>query len=140
MTNVKLIHHIAIVVDDIDSALPFWTDALGLELSKIEEVSEQEAIVAFLPCGDSKVELVQPTTKDSGIAQFISKRGPGMHHICFEVDDIVNVMQDMVSKGVLMINKEPLLRSDGRKYAFIHPKSTGGVLVELYQLPASQGE
>ncbi len=85
---VKRIDHIAIVVENIDASLNFWQDALGLDLSHIEEVKEQESIIAFLPSGQGEVELVEPTTGSSGVARYLAKRGPGMHHICFEVDDI----------------------------------------------------
>jgi methylmalonyl-CoA/ethylmalonyl-CoA epimerase len=80
------------------------------------------------------VELVQPTTDDSGIAKYLAKRGPGMHHICLEVDDIEGMMSHLKSRGVHLINEEPRVGSDGKKYAFIHPESTSGVLVELYQI------
>lgn len=133
--KIKRIHHVAIAVDDIDTAINFWKNTLGLELSRTEEVSEQEVVVAFLPCGDSQIELVQPLQADSSIAQFIQKHGQGIHHICLEVEDIQSAIEEMRSQGVLLINKKPLLMEDGRKYAFIHPRSTGGALVELYQLP-----
>lgn len=134
MATVKRIDHIAIVVDDIEAALSFWRDALGLELDHVEEVAEQKAVVAFLPAGESKVELVKPTTADSGMARYLQKRGPGMHHICFEVDDIEASLAALKEKGVRLINETPLAGSGGKQIAFIHPESTNGVLVELYQL------
>jgi len=131
---IKRIDHIAIVVEDIDAALNFWEDALGLEVSEIEEVKAQEAMVAFLPSGQSEVELVQPTNGASGIAKFLHKRGPGVHHICFEVDDIRETMNQLKLKGVQLINDEPTIGTGGKQIAFVHPKSTNGVLVELYEL------
>ncbi len=133
MPKIKRIDHIAIVVEDIDSALGFWRDALGLELDHIEDVPEQKSLIAFLPTGGSEVELVKPTTDDSGVARYLQKRGPGMHHICFEVDDIEAILGQLKGKGVRLINETPITSADGKKLAFIHPESTRGVLVELYE-------
>jgi methylmalonyl-CoA/ethylmalonyl-CoA epimerase len=133
MAKINKINHVAIVVADIDQALSFWRDALGLELDHIEDVPSQKAVVAFLPVGDSEVELVKPTADDTGAAKFLAERGGGMHHLCFEVDDIVAKLEEMKSKGVRLINETPI-ELPGRKMAFIHPKSTGGVLVELYEV------
>jgi methylmalonyl-CoA/ethylmalonyl-CoA epimerase len=130
---IKKINHVAVVVHDIDEALPFWRDALGLELSHVKDVEEQEARVAFLPSGESEVELVEATTAGSGIAKYLARRGPGLHHICFEVDDIEESLAQFKAKGVQLINEQPLTSPSGRKFAFVHPKSTGGVLVELYE-------
>jgi len=134
MPKIKRIDHIAIVVEDIESALGFWRDALGLELDHVEDIPEQKSIVAFLPTGGSEIELVKPTTEDSGVARYLQKRGPGMHHICFEVDDIEATLAHLEGKGVRLINETPITSVDGKKLAFIHPESTHGVLVELYQL------
>ncbi len=140
MPTIKRIDHIAIVVDDIPSALTFWRDALGLELAHIEDVPDQESIVAFLPTGESEdeysstIELVKPTTDTSGVAKFLQKRGAGMHHICLEVDDIEAMLVQLKEKGIQLIHETPILGSGGKKLAFIHPKSTQGVLVELYEL------
>jgi methylmalonyl-CoA/ethylmalonyl-CoA epimerase len=131
---IKRIDHIAIVVSDIDGALNFWEDALGLDVSSIEEVEDQASIVAFLPSGESEVELVEPTSQASGVAKYLAKRGPGMHHICFEVDDIRGTLSKLKRHGVHLINEEPTIGTGGKQIAFIHPKSTNGVLVELYQL------
>lgn len=127
------INHIGIAVADIDESLKFWRDALGIELSHIEDVPSQKAKVAFLPVGESEVELVNPTTDDSGVAKFIAERGGGMHHLCIEVDDIEGVIANLKEKGVRMIDEMPK-ELPGRKMAFVHPKSAGGVLVELYQI------
>jgi methylmalonyl-CoA/ethylmalonyl-CoA epimerase len=129
------IHHVAIVVDDIDSALGFWRDGLGLELSHIENIPEQQSEIAFLPAGDSEIELVRPTSDDSGVARYLQKRGPGIHHICFQVDDIHAYLHRLKNMKIQLINEEPLTDENGKQFAFIHPKSTHGVLVELYQLP-----
>jgi methylmalonyl-CoA/ethylmalonyl-CoA epimerase len=131
--TIQKIDHIAIVVPNIKEALGFWRDALGLDLSHVEEVQEQESRIAFLPTGQSEIELVEPTTDTSGIARYMNKRGPGMHHICFEVDDIQETVAQLKAKGVQLINEEPTIGAGGKKVAFIHPKSTGGVLVELYE-------
>lgn len=134
MPKVKQINHVAMVVDDLEKALAFWRDALGIQLQGLRDVPAEESQVAFLPLSGSEVELVQPTTKDSGIAKYLTKRGPGMHHICLEVDDIEAMVSQLRSKGVRLINEEPRVASDGKKYIFIHPESTSGVLVELYQI------
>ena len=134
MPKVKQINHVAVVVDDMEKALAFWRDALGMELQGLRDVPAEKSQVAFLPLPGSEVELVKPTTDDSGIARYLARRGPGMHHICLEVDDIEGMMAQLKSKGVRLVNEEPRTAVDGKKYAFIHPESTSGVLVELYQL------
>jgi methylmalonyl-CoA/ethylmalonyl-CoA epimerase len=134
MPQVKRINHVAVVVDDMEKALAFWRDALGIELHELRDVPAEKSQVAFLPLPGSEVELVRPTSDDSGIAKYLAKRGPGMHHICLEVDDIEGMMTQLRSKGIRLINEEPRLTADGKRYAFIHPESTAGVLVELYQL------
>ena len=131
MPEIK-INHLAIVVENIENALAFWRDALGLPLGNTQEVPQEQVKIAFLEAGESHVELVQPTSDDSGIAKYLAKKGAGMHHICFEVENISTALQHMADKGIELINETPRER-DGRKYAFIHPKSTGGVLVELYE-------
>ena len=133
MPSLKKINHVAIVVADIDESLKFWRDALGIEMSHIEDVPSQKAQVAFLPLGDSEVELVKPTAEDTGAAKFLAERGGGMHHLCFETDDVAGMLASLKEKGVKLINEEPIVLP-GRKMAFVHPKSTGGVLVELYEL------
>jgi methylmalonyl-CoA/ethylmalonyl-CoA epimerase len=134
MAKVKQINHVAVVVEDMDKALSFWRDALGMELHELRDVPAEKSQVAFLPLPGSEVELVQPTTDDSGVAKYLAKRGPGMHHICLEVDDIDGMMSQLKSKGIRLTSEEPSTAPDGKKYAFIHPESTSGVLVELYQI------
>jgi len=134
-TSIKKINHIALLVDDIDQAAAFWRKALGLKMGHIEDVPQENARVAFFPVGESKIELVQPTDPDTGLGKYLEKRGAGIHHICLEVGDIAAVLADLKVKGVQLINQEPQSRDDGTLYAFIHPKSAFGVLVELYQVP-----
>ncbi len=137
MPEIKRIHHLALLVDDIENSLQFWSDTLGITPSRISAVPDEAARIAFLPLGGSEIELVQPTTGDSGLSRYLEKHGPGMHHLCLEVDDLQGLLQQLASKGVQLINAEPKVDPDGRLYAFIHPKSTNGVLIELYQLPVS---
>jgi len=134
---IKKVDHIAIVVPDLEASMSFWVDALGLELAHKEHVASQKVDVAFLPIGDSKIELLQPTDEESGVVRYLEKRGPGMHHLCFEVDDIVATLAKLKAAGVQLINELPETGSDGRKFAFIHPMSADGVLIELYELTAS---
>lgn len=131
---VKNINHIAVIVSDIEGSLAFWRDALGLELECVETVHEQQAEVAFFPIGQGKIELVRPTTPDSGEARFLAKRGAGLHHIALEVSDLDSMLARLQSKGVRLINDKPIVAAHGKKAAFIHPESASGVLVELYQL------
>ncbi len=135
MPKIKKIHHVALVVEDIDSALSFWQDTLGLPLAGVQEVPAEQSAVAFLPVGSSEIELVQPTSDDSGLAKYLEKRGPGMHHICLEVENIEQALAELTEKQVQLIHSEAMVGADGRKYIFIHPKAANGVLVELYQLP-----
>jgi methylmalonyl-CoA/ethylmalonyl-CoA epimerase len=134
MAKVKRIDHVAILVEDIDQTLEFWQDALGIPLSHIDDIPSEQSRVAFLPLGNSEIELVQPTTTDSGLARFLKKRGPGLHHVCIEVDDIEAMLASLKEKGIQLINETSVCGADGRQYAFIHPKSAHGVLVELYEL------
>jgi methylmalonyl-CoA/ethylmalonyl-CoA epimerase len=133
MAKITKINHVAIAVKDIDESLVFWRDILGMQLHHTEDVPSQKAIVAFLPTGDSEVELVKPTVDDSGVAKFIAERGGGIHHLCMEVDDIEGMLTMLKEKGVRLID-EVARELPGRKMAFIHPKSTGGVLLELYEV------
>jgi methylmalonyl-CoA/ethylmalonyl-CoA epimerase len=135
MSDLKRLDHVAVLVPDLDQALAFWQDQLGLSLDHVETVSNMAVKIAFLPLGESEIELVQPTTEDSGLAKYLAKRGPGLHHICIETDDIKGKLAELKEKSVRLIDDEPVLLDDGRQLAFIHPKSTGGVLVELYELP-----
>lgn len=132
MTDIKL-NHLAIVVDDMDASLRFWRESLGLTQSgDIESVPAEAVDIAFLTLGDAHIELVQPTSDDSGVAKYLEKRGGGMHHLCLDVPDLDNKLAELSAAGYELINEQPRER-DGRRYAFIHPRSTGGVLLELYE-------
>lgn len=131
--KIKKIHHIAVAVEDIDKAAEFWQGVLGLELEHVEQVESQHVKIAFFPCGESEIELVQPTDTESGTARFLQNRGAGIHHLCVEVADIDAALQELKEKGVRLINETALVE-EGRKMAFIHPKSSAGVLLELYQI------
>jgi methylmalonyl-CoA/ethylmalonyl-CoA epimerase len=135
MPKITRIDHIAILVNDMEATLQFWRDALGMEMSRLQDVPAEMAQIAFLPTGGSEIELVRPTTDDSGLARYLEKRGPGMHHVCLEVDDIEGMLAQLKAKGVQLINEEPRQGAEGRRYAFVHPKSANGVMVELYELP-----
>jgi len=134
--RVKKFNHVAIGVENIEAGLPFWRDALGLKLDRIEEVPSQKARVAFIPVGESEVELVQPTEAGTGLAKFLQERGGGMHHLCLEVEDIDQALTELKARGVRLIDETAQVLA-GRKMAFIHPKATGGVLVELYEITKS---
>ena len=128
----KKIDHIGIVVRSIEEALKVYRDALGLPLAHVQEVPEQKVKIAFLPIGDCEIELVEPTAADSGVARFLEKRGEGLHHICFEVEDIEAALRDLAAKGVRLIDRQPRQGAIGR-VAFLHPKSAHGVLIELVE-------
>ena len=126
------INHIAIVVEDIEKALAVYRDTIGLPLEHIAEEPAEQVRVAFLPTTSGEIELIQPTTSDSGVAKFLAKRGEGLHHICLEVDSVDATMETMKTRG-LQILGEPRVNQRGEKYVFIHPKSAHGVLLELYE-------
>lgn len=128
---IKKLDHIGIVVHDIEEARRPY-EALGLKVTQVKEVEEQQVRVAFLPIGDTEVELVQPTTADSGVARFLEKRGEGVHHLCFEVEDIEAALAELQAQGMRLIDREPRQGAFGR-VAFLHPKSTHGVLIELVE-------
>ena len=132
----KRINHIALVVPELESAKRFWVDVMGLPLDHEEHVAEQKVDVAFMPLEGTNIELLKPADQESGVAKYLDKRGPGMHHICFEVDDIDAALDELRQADVPLIDEVPRTGHDGKKYAFIHPKGTGGVLVELYQINA----
>ena len=140
MARIIKIHHVAMVVNDIDSSLEFWRDGLGLTLEQIQHVPEQDSKIAFLPVGEGEIELVQPIGEDSGLARYLAKKGPSLHHLCIQVDEITPLLTELKQKGFRLINEEPMQGTEGKKYAFIHPQSTGGVLVELYELPEDPKE
>ena len=127
----KKIDHIGVAVKKLEDSLSIFQDALGMNFSEIEEVPEQKVKVACLPFGESKIELLESTSPDGNIARFIEKRGEGIHHIAFEVDNLKAVLEDLKKKGIQLIDQEPRSGADGALIAFLHPKSTNGVLIEL---------
>lgn len=140
MPRVIRIDHVAVLVEDTEDALRFWRDGLGLELQGLRDVPAEHAQIAFLPVGESEVELVKAITEDSGLARYLAKRGPGMHHLCLEVDDIEGMLERLKERGVELINQEPRTGAGGKRYAFIHPRSAQGVMVELYELPPLESQ
>jgi methylmalonyl-CoA/ethylmalonyl-CoA epimerase len=127
---VKKIDHIGIAVHSIEKALPFYTENLNLTLLGVEEVESEKVKIAFLKIGESKLELLEPLTKESAIANFLEKRGEGIHHIALAVDSIQDRIDEIKENGIRMINDTPKLGAGGAMVAFMHPKSTGGVLFE----------
>ena len=128
------INHIGIAVPDIDAAAKFYTEALGLKLGGVEEVPSQKVKVAFLPIGEVRLELVQPTSPDSPVAKFLEKNGgPGVHHIAYHVADVAAEVEKLKSAGVKMVDETPRPGAHNTSIAFVHPKASGGVLTELVQ-------
>jgi methylmalonyl-CoA/ethylmalonyl-CoA epimerase len=132
-----VIDHIDVAISDLEESLKFFRDALGLELDAPEEIPSQRVRAHFLHAGDAAVELVEPTSEDSPIAKFITRRGPGLHHLCLRVDDIAAALAELKAKGVKLIDEVPRAGAHRSLVAFIHPSSTHGVLVELKQLQSS---
>lgn len=128
---VKKVDHIGIAVKSLDETLKFYQEVLGLDLQGIEVVEEQKVKVAFLPIGDTEIELLESTDKEGPIAKYIEKRGEGIQHIAYRVDDIEKAIEEMKAKGIRMIDEKPRYGAGGAKIAFLHPKSTYGVLIEL---------
>lgn len=131
--RVTSVDHVSIAVPDIEQALGFFRDVLGLAVTTTDVEQKQGVVVAFLDVGGAEIELIEPVDADSGVARFLRKRGPGMHHICLEVDDLDAAMDRMRSAGVRLIDEQPYEGTGGRRIAFVHPKSAHGVLVELYE-------
>jgi len=127
------IDHIGIAVSDLAKMIRIFRDGLGLEYKGEEEVTDQKVRTAFFPVGESKIELLQTTDPDGPIGRFIAKKGEGVHHIALGVSDIEAKIMELKEKGIEMIDEEPRYGAGGAKIAFIHPKSTGGVLIELCQ-------
>jgi methylmalonyl-CoA/ethylmalonyl-CoA epimerase len=129
--KVKHIDHIGIAVKSIDQASKFYKDILGLKVEGVENVAEQKVNVAFLPITDSEVELLESTHSDGPVAKYIDARGEGVQHIAFRVEDIEAALEELKQKGVRLIDQKPRMGAGGAKIAFIHPKETHGVLVEI---------
>jgi methylmalonyl-CoA/ethylmalonyl-CoA epimerase len=127
------INHIGIAVKSIDEALPFYRDNLGMAFAGIEEVVEQKVRVAMLQVGESKIELLEPIGEDSPVAKFLEKNGPGIHHLAYEVENIDDAIAGLLADGARMIDERPRNGAHGSRIAFVHPKSSNGVLTELCQ-------
>jgi len=127
---VKHISHIGIAVKDLEAGIAFY-EKLGLKLEGIEEIPSQMVKVAFLPCGDTRIELLQPTSEDSPVARFIEKKGEGIQHIAFAVDDLPEALKASQESGITLIDKEPRPGAHDADIAFLHPRSSLGVLIEL---------
>jgi methylmalonyl-CoA epimerase len=131
----RRIDHVAIIVRDIEQALAFYRDTLGIAPSEIKEVPSEQVRIAFLPLGGpggSEIELIEPTLQNASLLKFLEKRGEGLHHICLEVDDIANALQEMQEKGAPVLDKQPRIAAEGHAI-FLHPKGTNGVLLELLE-------
>ncbi len=125
------IDHLGIAVNSIEDGKNFWTDVLGLDFEGAETVEAQKVTTAFFPVGESEVELLESTSPDGPVAKFIEKKGTGFQHVAFRVANIEEALQELKDKGIQLIDKEPRIGAGGAKIAFLHPKATGGVLVEL---------
>ena len=132
------IDHIGIATNGIEDAASIYRDALGVYVTETEEVPGQKVRVAMLPIGESRIELLEATSADSPISKFLAKRGPGIHHLALRVDDIRATLADLKSKGARLIDEEPRAGAGGCLVAFVHPSSTGGVLIELVENAGDQ--
>ena len=130
---VKRVSHIAVAVPDIEQAARFYAEKLGLAMVGRESVAGSKVVVGFIPVGETRIELVQPAAPDSPITKFLETRGPGLQHICFEVDDVAAELKRLDAAGVKLIDKVPHPGAHGTMVGFVHPSATGGVLVELSQ-------
>lgn len=128
------VHHVAVVVRDLDAALAFYRDRLRLELDVVMPIDTDGVKIGFLPVGESSIELVQPTRNDTGVARFLESRGEGFHHVCLEVDDLAAELNRLAGDGIELIDTAPRRGAEG-PVAFIHPRSCHGVLVELIEAP-----
>ena len=128
------IHHVAVVVERMEPVLELWRDSLGLELDVVEEMPADRVRIAFLPVGESKIELVEPTDDTTGVARFLAKSGEGVHHICFEVANLAETLLRLEIDGIELIDTAPRKGAEG-PVAFLHPRSCHGVLVELIESP-----
>lgn len=125
--------HVGIAVKNLEEAIRFYTEILGLKMEQIEVVEDQKVKVAFIPIGDTEIELLESTDPEGPIAKYIEKKGEGIQHIAYRVDDIDKALEDMRQKGIRLIDQQPRYGAGGARIAFLHPKSTYGVLVELSQ-------
>jgi methylmalonyl-CoA/ethylmalonyl-CoA epimerase len=128
----KRIHHVGIVVPDLEKAMGLWRDLLGLSLTKSATIQDQGVKAALLKAGDSEIELLEPLNPDNGVGKFLSRRGGGLHHVCFETEDVVRELEAARAKGIQLIDQKPRPGLAGM-ICFLHPKATRGVLVEYAQ-------
>jgi methylmalonyl-CoA/ethylmalonyl-CoA epimerase len=131
--DISHIEHIGIAVKSIEDSLPYYENVLGLKCYNVEEVADQKVKTAFFKVGQTKIELLEPTSEDSTIAKFIEKKGEGVHHVAFAVPNVADALAEVESKGVRLIDNAPRGGAEGLSIAFLHPKSTGSVLTELCQ-------
>lgn len=131
MTDVLKVDHIGIAVKDIEQAKKFYTDILGMQVSGMEVVEQQKVKVCLIPCGDSEIELLESTTSDGPVAKFIEAKGEGLQHIALRVENIDKALEELKAKGVRLIDEQPRYGAGGARIAFVHPKATGGILLEL---------
>jgi methylmalonyl-CoA/ethylmalonyl-CoA epimerase len=129
--NILKIDHLGIAVNSIDEGKNFWSDVLGLKFEGSETVEAQKVTTAFFPVGESEVELLESTSPDGPVAKFIEKKGQGIQHVAFRVDNIEAALEELKEKGIRLIDEKPRMGAGGAKIAFLHPKATQGVLVEL---------
>ena len=129
----SVIDHLGVAVEDIDSALALYRDALGMPLVHRETITEQGVEAALLDVGDSHVELLQPLGPETAVGKFLSRRGPGMHHVAYRVDDVEQSLRELAAAGLRLIDERPRRGIRGSRVAFLHPASTGGVLTEIVQ-------
>lgn len=127
------INHIGIAVKNIETATPLYRDVLGMRFEGVEEVPDQKVRVAFFVVGESRIELLEPTSPDSPVARFLEKNGEGIHHLAYQVDDLAATLEQLRGAGVRLIDEQPRCGAHGTRIAFLHPKATGGVLTELCQ-------
>ena len=134
--KIKRIDHVSVLANELEEVAALYRDVLDLPLERIEEVEEQGVRIAFFPVGDSEIEVLEPIDKTcGGVAACLEKRGECMHHVCFEVEDIESALRELVDRGIRLIDEKPTVGRDGQRVAFLHPKSTHGVLIELYERP-----
>lgn len=139
MVILKKVDHIGIAVKNLDETIPYYTETLGLKVLKIEEVASESVRVAFIDAGNVKLELLEPMSDQSAIHSFIEKKGEGIHHIAFGVEGIEERMKELREKGVRILNEQPKIGAGGAQVAFLHPKSSFGVLYELCDKSGLEG-
>jgi methylmalonyl-CoA epimerase len=132
--GIEKIHHVAVIVRDLDASLGLYRDTLGLDVEAVMDMEYDHVKIGFLPVGETKIELVQPTDNTTGSAKFLESKGEGFHHVCFEVQDIQAALDGLASRGLILIDAAPRKGGEG-PVAFVHPKSCHGVLVELIEAP-----